>query len=58
MKRMEEEIPDSEYRAYQHFITNLKWDYKGIISKVFMNTSELMETIKTKSKKPTGQFDF
>jgi SRSO17 transposase len=54
MERMEEEIPESEYQAYQHFITHSKWDYKGILSKVFRDTSDLMETIKTKSKKPTG----
>jgi SRSO17 transposase len=54
MERMEEEIPDSEYRSYQHFITNSKWDYKGILTKVSRDTSDLMETIKIKSKKPTG----
>jgi len=54
MERMEEEIPESEYRSYQHFITHSKWDYEGIFSKVFMDTSALMETVKTKSKKPTG----
>jgi len=26
MERMEEEVEDSEYRAYQHFITNSHWD--------------------------------
>lgn len=54
MERMEEEIPESEYRAYQHFITHSKWDYKAILSKVFIDTSDLIETIKSKSKKPTG----
>lgn len=54
MERMEEEIPDSEYRAYQHFITHSKWDYKGILFKVFKDTSQVMEAIKMKSKKPTG----
>ncbi len=54
MERMEEEIPDSEYRAYQHFITHSKWDYKGILSKVFKDSSQVMEANKMKSKKPTG----
>lgn len=54
MERMEEEIPESEYRAYQHFITNSKWDHKGILCKVSGDTSDLMETVKIKSKKPTG----
>ena len=35
MERMEEEIPESEYRSYQHFITNSKWDYKGILSTAY-----------------------
>ena len=26
MERMEEEAEESEYRAYQHFITNSNWD--------------------------------
>jgi hypothetical protein len=43
MERMEEEIPESEYQAYQHFITHSKWDYKGILSKVFRDTSDLMD---------------
>jgi len=34
MERMEEEVTDSEYRAYQHFISNSKWDYKELISKL------------------------
>ena len=54
MERMEEEIPNSEYRTYQHFITHSKWDYKGILSKVIRDTSQVLETIKIKSKKPTG----
>jgi len=54
MERMEEEIPESEYRAYQQFITHSKWDYKGVIFKVFKDTSELMGRVKIKSKKPTG----
>lgn len=54
MERMREEIPESEYRAYQHFITNSEWDYKGVIAKVFKDTSDLMEEVKKKSEKPTG----
>jgi SRSO17 transposase len=50
----ESQYLEIEYQAYQHFITHSKWDYKGILSKVFRDTSDLMETIKTKSKKPTG----
>lgn len=54
MERMEEEIPDSEYRAYQHFITGSKWDYKAVLSKVAKVTSDVLQTCKAKSKKPVG----
>ena len=54
MERMEEDIPDSEYRAYQHFLTHSKWDYQGVISKVATDTTELMKTNKMESGKPTG----
>ncbi|MCH2085523.1 MAG: IS701 family transposase [Saprospiraceae bacterium] len=54
MERMEEEIPDSEYRAHQHFITNSEWDYEGVIAKVATDTSHLMKVNKEKSGQPTG----
>jgi len=54
MERMEEEIPGSEYRAYQHFITNSKWDYKGVLSKVCKDTAQIMKSNNGESKKPTG----
>jgi SRSO17 transposase len=54
MERMEEEIPDSEYRAYQHFLTNSNWDHNGVLAKVRMDTSKLLKANKKKSKKPTG----
>jgi len=54
MERMEEEIPDSEYRAYQHFLTNSSWDYKGVLTKVFADASEVLSENKVTSKKPTG----
>ena len=54
MERMEEEIPDSEYRAYQHFLSNSKWDYHAVISKVASQASELMIENKKTSQKPTG----
>jgi len=54
MERMEEEIPDSEYRTYQHFLTNSEWDYKGVIGKVRMDTSFTLKINKEKSNKPTG----
>jgi len=54
MERMQEEIPDSEYRAYQHFLTNSSWDYNGVLSKVRRDTSQLLKANKAKSKRPTG----
>ena len=54
MERMEEEIPGSEYRAYQHFITNSKWDHGQVLAKVSVDTSELMRSNKKKSQRPTG----
>ena len=54
MERMIEEIPDSEYRAYQHFLTHSKWGHNGVLAKVRMDTSELLKENKKRSKKPTG----
>lgn len=54
MERMEEEIPDSEYRAYQHFITGSKWDHEAVLSKVAKETSAILQTNKTVSKRPVG----
>lgn len=31
MERMEEEVELAEYRGYQHFITNSKWDHSAVL---------------------------
>jgi len=54
MERIEEEVPDSEYRAYQQFISNSKWDYLGVNSRVAVDTSILMAQQKQHSGCPTG----
>ena len=54
MERMEEEVPDSEYRAYQQFISNYKWDYLGVNRKVAVDTSFLLAQHKRYSGCPTG----
>ncbi len=54
MERMTEEIPDSEYRIYQHFLTNSNWSHQDVLSKVRKDTSRVMKLNKIKSKKPTG----
>lgn len=54
MERMEEEVPDSEYRMYQHFLTNSTWNHQGVILKVARDASEVMKSNKKMSGKPTG----
>jgi SRSO17 transposase len=54
MERMEEEINDSEYRAYQHFISNSKWSYQELISRLSLDASKVMLENKKKSRVPTG----
>jgi len=54
MERMEEEVPESEYRAYQQFISNSRWDYLGVNRKVALDTSYLLAKHKRRSGCPTG----
>jgi hypothetical protein len=54
MERMEEEVPDSEYRMYQHFLTNSRWGHQGVILKVARDASEVMKSNKKMGGKPTG----
>jgi SRSO17 transposase len=54
MERMEEEIPESEYRAYQHFLSVSNWKHQDIIDKVAMEASLLMEAEKAIHGKATG----
>ncbi len=54
MERMEEEIDQSEYRVYQHFISNSNWDSDGLQRAVAKDTSELLEIQKKKNGLPTG----
>ncbi len=54
MERMEEEIENSEYRAYQQFITNSNWDCDGLQDSLALEASELLETQKQKNGLPTG----
>jgi SRSO17 transposase len=54
MERMEEQVANSEYRAYQHFISNSKWDYEGLQMKVAQDTSKLLNRQKELNHKPVG----
>ena len=52
MERMEEYIPDSEYRLYQNFISNSNWDADNVLKKVAIDTSTIMQDIKTQRGNP------
>lgn len=54
MERMEEQVANSEYRAYQHFISNSKWDYEGLQMQVAQNTSKLLSQQKEINHQPVG----
>lgn len=54
MERMEEQVANSEYRAYQHFISNSKWDYEGLQMKVAQDTSKLLNVQKQHNHQPVG----
>lgn len=54
MERMEEEIPHSDYRAYQHFISNSKWDYQDLIRRVSKDASALLAGNRSDKGYPTG----
>jgi len=53
-ERMEEQVENSEYRAYQHFISNSKWDYEGLQKQVALNTLILMSDQKKVNHLPVG----
>lgn len=54
MERMEEQVANSEYRAYQHFISNSKWDYEGLQMQVAQDTSKLLNQQKKLNHQPVG----
>jgi SRSO17 transposase len=54
MERMEEEVYGSEYRAYQHFITNSSWDDAGLLKQLGKDVSEVLNRCKRKTGLPTG----
>ena len=54
MERMEEEVYQSEYRAYQHFISNSKWDWQGLQEQVAQDTSKLLLQQKAQNGLPIG----
>jgi len=54
MERMEEEIENSEYRAYQQFISNSNWDCDGLCDALAREASDVLATQKQKNSLPTG----
>jgi SRSO17 transposase len=54
MERMEEEVESAEYRRYQHFITNSKWDHSAVLRKVQRQTSEALAAQKEENGRPVG----
>lgn len=54
MERMEEAVDSGEYRRYQHFISNSKWDHQGVLKKVQFQASQALDIQKEKNGKPTG----
>jgi len=54
MERMEEEIDQSDYRAYQHFISNSDWDCDGLLKSVAQDASALFSAQKEKNNLPVG----
>jgi len=54
MERMEEEVDDSEYRAYQHFITNSSWDDTGLLQQLGKDAGCELARQKMKTGLPTG----
>ena len=54
MERMEEEIEQSEYRAYQQFISNSNWDRDGLSAQVAIESSMMLNSHAQVSGKPTG----
>jgi SRSO17 transposase len=54
MERMEEHVKNSEYRAYQQFISNSKWDYEGLQMQVAQDASKLLNQQKEINHQPVG----
>lgn len=54
MERMEEHAASSEYRAYQYFISNSKWDCEGSQMQVARDTSNILNQQKKFNSLPVG----
>jgi SRSO17 transposase len=54
MERMEEEIEGSDYRRYQHFLSNSPWDHIPVIRQVAQETSAIFQEQGARQGTPTG----
>ncbi len=54
MERMEEEVANSEYRAYQQFISNSNWDVVGLRQRIAIDSSKSLDAQKSKTGTSTG----
>lgn len=54
MERMEEEVEKSEYRAYQHFISNSSWNWEGLQEQVAQEAFLLLGKQKQKNNLHVG----
>jgi len=54
MERMEEEIDNSEYRAYQQFIANSNWNCDGLLKAIAQDASALLWAQQQQNGLPTG----
>jgi SRSO17 transposase len=54
MERMEEAVEGSDYRRYQHFLSNSPWDYVPVIRQVAQETSNIFQEQRARQGTPTG----
>jgi len=54
MERMEEEVEGSEYRRFQHFVSNSPWDHESVMQHVAWETSERFQARRARDGILTG----
>jgi len=55
MERMEEEVSDSDYRSYQHFISNSQWEHTEVIGQVAGDLSTALWEFRSYSDSDSGK---
>jgi SRSO17 transposase len=54
LERMEEEVEGSDYRRYQHFISNSPWEHTSVIQRVADDASAIFAEQRERQGTPTG----